>query len=246
MDVLNIGLDLCAALTACRQAGYIYANLKPGNIFCRNQHYMIGDLGFIPLSQLQSCTLPNQYKSSYTPPELMGAPCAVSDTADVYALGMILYQAYNGGVLPGNDAVFGRLLLPPKYADYEIAEIILRACAPDPTIRWRDPMQMGRVLTRYMQRNGVRDTPVIPSGLKELMSKTTSAIEPFLPEEPIDPAELDSVETVEKQSVTIRKKKHTTRKKWATPPLLQKSKIAIAVLIAILILELIISLWILR
>jgi hypothetical protein len=30
LDALNLGLDLCAALSVCRRNGYVYANDKPG------------------------------------------------------------------------------------------------------------------------------------------------------------------------------------------------------------------------
>ena len=180
-DVVNLALDLCAALTVCRRSGYCYANLNPGNVFKRGSHYYIGDLGFLPLYEMGKIPLPEQYRSSYSPPELMDGSRPINDTADVYALGLILDQAYNAGALPGNDAVFGRLLLPPKYADYEMAEIILRACAPDPSIRWQGPEQIGLALMRYTQRNGMRNDPVIPPIVQQMQQ--ASAIEPFLPED---------------------------------------------------------------
>ena len=34
LNAVNLGIDLCAALTLCRKAGYLYQNLKPENIFC--------------------------------------------------------------------------------------------------------------------------------------------------------------------------------------------------------------------
>ena len=33
LEAMNLGLDLCAALTACREAGSLYVALKPANIF---------------------------------------------------------------------------------------------------------------------------------------------------------------------------------------------------------------------
>lgn len=244
LEILNMGLDLCAALSACRHAGYFYANLKPGNIFHIGQHYRIGDLGFMPMSSLNRVTLPEKYRSSYTPPELMDGSRPLSDTADVYALGLILYQAYNGNVLPGNDAVVGRLFAPPKYADYEMAEIILRACAPDPTIRWRDPAQMGHALTRYMQRNGMHDTPVIPPALRDLAREYDTKIEEFLPEEPVefdtDAPSLDKgspvLSAVESHPAPSRRRKKV--------PTRRTGRIAIAVLAAILVVELIVGIWI--
>ncbi len=251
MDVVNLALDLCAALTVCRRSGYCYTNLKPGNVFRQGQHYHIGDLGFMPLYEIGKIPLPEQFRSSYTPPELMDGTQPLNATADVYALGLILYQAYNGGALPGNEAVFGRLLLPPKYADYEMAEIILRACAPDPSIRWQGPEQMGLALMRYTQRNGMRNEPVIPPILRELEQQAKQ--EAFLPEEPIhfepempeNEEELAHSPADETPRPLPRRRVPSGRERKPARIKLGKGWIAIGILGAILILELILSIWLL-
>ena len=246
-DVVNLALDLCAALTVCRRSGYCCVNLKPGNVFHHGKHYHIGDLGFLPLYEMGRIPLPEQYRSSYSPPELMDGTRPINDTADVYALGLILYQAYNGGILPGNDAVFGRLLLPPKYADYEMAEIILRACAPDPSIRWQGPEQMGLALMRYTQRNGMRNEPVVPPILRELEKKAEE--EPFLPDEA---TALPPVRRRERKPAPRRKlpalklRKRAPKAKKQTRYRLSKAWIAIGLLGVILMLELVLMLWLFR
>lgn len=250
LDVVNFALDLCAALTVCRRSGYCYANLKPGNVFRRGQHYYIGDLGFLPLYEIGKAPLPEQFRSSYTPPELMNGTQPMNDTADVYALGLILYQAYNGGILPGNDAVFGRLLLPPKYADYEMAEIILRACAPDPSIRWQGPEQMGLALMRYTQKNGMRNEPVVPPILRELekqakqetfLPEVDDHFEPELPEteEEFTPSPAAEIRPTPRRERPVRRERKPSRIK------LSKGWIAIGILGGILIVELILSIWLL-
>lgn len=160
LDALNLGLDLCAALAVCRRSGYLFVNLKPSNIFItENGEYKIGDLGFIRLSGLKYATLAEQYISPYTPPEITDSLSSPNETADLYALGMILYQIYNGGVLPER----GEEPLPrPQYADEELSEIIMKAICKDPTERWQDPAQMGQSLVSYMQKNGASDSPIIP------------------------------------------------------------------------------------
>ena len=159
LSAVNLGLDLCASLAVCRQAGYLYADLKPGNIYiCDDKTYRIGDIGFIKLDSLVYASMPDKYRSAYTAPEITDASSPINSTLDTYAVGMILYQIYNGGTLPSLD----RDLEPPLYADYELAEIILKACDPDPQMRWQDPVQMGQALVAYMQRNSVNDTPIVP------------------------------------------------------------------------------------
>lgn len=164
LQAVNLGLDICAALAVCRRSGYLFVNLKPNNIYVVNEkEYRIGDLGFVKLDSLKFTSLPDMYRSQYTAPELADVMASLNSTIDIYAAGLILYQAYNGGKLPfeGNYAP-SEVLPAPEYADYEISEIILKACSPNPEDRWQDPIEMGQALVSYMQRNDVNDTPIVP------------------------------------------------------------------------------------
>ena len=163
LEAVNLGLDMCSALSVCRQAGYLYVDLKPSNIFIsEDKAYRIGDLGFIGLDSLKYSSLPEKYRSPYTPPELHDPMATLNDTADTYALGMILYQLYNDGQLPFKDKAPEDALPSPVNADYEIAEIIMKAIHPDPKERWAEPKEMGQALVAYMQRNSINDTPITP------------------------------------------------------------------------------------
>lgn len=191
LAAVNLGLDLCAALSVCRRNGYLYIDLKPGNVFLtENQEYRIGDLGFVRLSSLKYASLPERYRSAYTAPEITDAYSALNATLDVFSAGMILYQAYNNGQLPDMTQFPAQPLTPPAYADYEMAQIILKACATDPSERWQDPAQMGQALVSYMQCNSVNDVPIVPPAEPE--------VAPQEPEEtPIEIAEAEEPESVE-------------------------------------------------
>lgn len=163
LGAINLGLDMCAALAVCRHAGFLYVDLKPGNIcLLDNNTYRIFDLGFLKLDALKYSSLPDKYHSSYTAPEIADAFSTVNTTVDIYALGLILYQIYNSGQLPfAGKSAPAEVFPPPAYADYEMSEIILKACAPNPADRWQDPVEMGQAIVGYMQRNGANDTPII-------------------------------------------------------------------------------------
>lgn len=185
LGAVNLGLDICAALAGCRRAGYLYVDLKPDNIYLTDTHgYCIGDLGFLSLASLKYASLPEKYRSSYTPPEIADAMASLNETVDIYALGLTLYQVFNNGQLPFEGAAPDTPLPPPLYADYEMAAIILKACAPLPEDRWQDPAAMGQALVNYMQRNGVNDTPIIPPPVEE--QETEEAVSEFLSEEEND------------------------------------------------------------
>ena len=185
--IVQLCMDMCTALVACRRDGYIYVDLKPTNIFYSEaQGFQIGDLGFASIASLPYSSLPQKYKSRYSAPEQLAAMSVISDTADVYALGLILYQAYNGGCLP--PRVAGQALPNPEYADYEFAEIIQKACHPDAAQRWKDPQALAQAVVSYIQRNGVSDECIIPV-VEETPICTDEEVEAFLPE--MDPEELD-------------------------------------------------------
>ena len=159
LGAVNLGLDLCAACAVARRDGYLYSNLRPSNVYvCNEREFRIGDLGFLRLDSLPYASLPDKYRSAYTPPEIADAYSSLNQTMDTYAIGLILYQAYNDGQLPSEEAPFS----PPRYASHELADIILKACSVDPEDRWADPSQMGQALAHYMQSNSVNNTPIAP------------------------------------------------------------------------------------
>ena len=196
LDAINLGIDMCSALAAVRRAGYMYLDLKPSNIFLTEEKsYRIGDLGFIALDAFRYTSLPGKYISRYTPPELSDPMATLNETADTYSLGMILYQIYNDGQLPAEPANPADGYPSPVNADYELAEIILKALAPKAEDRWTDPQEMGQALVSYMQRNAVNDTPVTPpstviSDPEDIVKPEPENPEESTPEEPT----LDKIE----------------------------------------------------
>ena len=171
---INMGIDLCVALSALREEGFVHGNLKPGNVFFSDTgRFLLGDFGLISTEDMQYAVLPEQYRSSYSAPELSGFLGGMNPTIDLYSLGMILYRIYNGNHAPFEDEktspkaadakrVAGEELPAPLYADYELAEIIRKACAFDPAKRYQAPEEMRIDLEQYMRRNAVSDHLIVP------------------------------------------------------------------------------------
>ena len=181
LDAINLALDLCTAMEICRRSGYLYVNLKPGNIFItKKREFRVGDLGFVDLKALSYTSLPKKYCSAYSPPEVRDDLNTLNDTVDTYGIGMILYEIYNNGVLPKATADAQGSPITPANADYELAQIIMKAISPNPSDRWKTPMEMGQALVGYMQRNSVNRTPIAPA-----MPIVTDSV-PVLRQEPVD------------------------------------------------------------
>lgn len=175
LDGYNLALDLCAALSVARRNGYMYANLRPESVSVTSTgSYHICDLGLLHLDYLQYSSMPSGYFSPYTAPEITDAYSFLNATIDVYALGMMLYELFNGG-LPFDGSHGAGVTYPaPRFAEEEFGQIILKAIHPDPAQRWQDPTEMGQAVVSVMQRKGVSDAPIIPE---------PEIIEEVLPEE---------------------------------------------------------------
>ncbi len=188
LAAVNLGLDLCAALSVSRRNGWLYANLKPENImFSDTRGYLIGDLGFLSLRSLKYASLPDKYRSAYTAPEILDAYSTLNATLDIYALGRILLQVFNGGVLPEDPEA------PAAYADPEMSLIIRKACAEDPAERWQDPEEMAQALVAYMQSHTVNDTSIVPLPEPEPAAEEAEEEVPTPVEEIIDEAPVEVV-----------------------------------------------------
>lgn len=194
LGAINLGLDMCAALAVARRSGYLYVDLKPSNIvLSADNEYRISDIGFLSLDSLKYASLPEIYRSQYTAPEISDAFASINTTVDVYAAGLIMYQAYNDGKLPSMENLEDmQAFPPPAYADYEMSDIILKACALRPEDRWQDPVEMGQALVSYMQRNGANDTPVIPDA-----PSTEANIESYEPVYADSETNIDEVTNIE-------------------------------------------------
>ncbi len=120
-EIVRLGCDLCRSLEKARGAGYLYIGLKPENIFCTDGGYIIGDLGFIPLSSLPYRPLPPSYYNAYTPASSHDCFGKIPVLCDLFSLGRVLLQAYCGGKLPKNEIL-----------DHcPLFQTILKACEPD-------------------------------------------------------------------------------------------------------------------
>ncbi len=155
-EARHLGRDICHALIHCHQEGILHRDINPNNIF-RNRlgEYKLGDFG---ISKHLSGAMRAKTRigtKRYTAPEVIaGEPYDVR--ADLYSLGLVLYQLTNSGFQPFLSAgatreevehaqerrLNGEPLPPPSQADEAMTNIILKACAFDPEDRFETAQDM--------------------------------------------------------------------------------------------------------
>ena len=87
-DCLRIALDLVTGLACLHQHGLVHRDVKPGNIIFVNARAKLADVGLVSTHNEGRTFVGTE---GYIPPEGPG-----SSAADLYALGMVLYEAATG------------------------------------------------------------------------------------------------------------------------------------------------------
>lgn len=209
-DAVNLSIDLCNSLIELRNAGLIHRDVKPANIYLNAQgHFMLGDLGIAQIDGLKYCSMPERMISTYSAPELFELMANVNTTIDLYSVGLILYRLYNGGHAPFEDErtsakgadklrITGQELPAPMFADYEVAEILHKACAFKPEDRYQTPEEMKQAFVDYMMRNRVGEEPITPPIVADEEPIAAEAVEEVV--EPVQFASTEDLDDTFKES----------------------------------------------
>ncbi len=169
---IPILLQILEALGAAHAAGIIHRDLKPDNVFIIPQKGAVSnfvkilDFGVSKFSQLGGEAM-NVTRAGavvgtpyYMSPEQARGSSAIDQRTDIYAIGVLLYQASTGQV-PYQAETFNELLFkivlevapPPQvYApdiDPEFAAIIQRAMAREPDQRYQTCVQFRDALAQF-------------------------------------------------------------------------------------------------
>ena len=210
LKALNLGLDLCSALCDLRAQGLIHRDIKPENIYLNGLGgFMLGDLGLARITHLKYCAMPDRMITEYTAPELSDLLNPFNTTVDIYSVGMVLYRILNGNHGPFVDEktstkaanklrISGEPLPAPLYADYELTEIILKACAFEPTDRYQTPEELMQDLVLYMKRNSVTDSLIVPP----IVTDPDIIVSPESLDEEIEPVRFADVEQMDQEFVS--------------------------------------------
>jgi len=149
-QALAIVPEICDALQFAHEHGVVHRDIKPENVLLdRHGRVKVADFGLAKLigagAQADSGPAESPASSSFTEagkvmgtpsymaPEQRATPAQVDHRADIYALGVVLYQMLTGE-LPGK-----RLEAPSKKVqiDVRLDEIVLRALEAQPARRYQ-------------------------------------------------------------------------------------------------------------
>lgn len=134
-ECLAMARQLLAGLAHLHAAGMIHRDVKPPNCLWVGRQLKLADFGLLTSASSQVSRLGTL---KYMPPDRH-----MNERADVYAAGLVLYEALTG--LPAES--FPRLgtRVREVLADPELARLnrlVLRACQPAPEGRFRDAGEM--------------------------------------------------------------------------------------------------------
>jgi hypothetical protein len=146
-EIVDLFGQVCDGVAAAHAAGIVHRDLKPANILVGKDGVKVADFGLAQLGlevSIPTLTRTNVAMGTfhYLAPEQFKDARAVDHRADVWALGVILYEMLTGELPVGSFA-------PPSTngpagCDRRVDAIVRRALAPDPAARYASVDDLAR------------------------------------------------------------------------------------------------------
>ena len=134
-EALKLGRDLLDALEAAHRAGVAHRDVKPANLFIEGRRGVLTDFGVARRIADGQRWNPRVTvgTAAYMAPELF-AGVEANERSDIYAAGMVIYEAFSGRRWDKG---------PPEDGDWSsvprnVGRVLRRAVDLDPRLRWPD------------------------------------------------------------------------------------------------------------
>jgi hypothetical protein len=148
-DCLQIALDVVSGLTRLHQHGLVHRDVKPGNISFVNGRAKVADIGLVSVGGEGRTFVGTE---GYIPPEGPGTLAA-----DIYALGMCLYESVTGYAPDRFPRVPSEWFAQEAGTQpLEFQEIVLKACEGARERRYQSAEQMQADLALLQSGQSVR------------------------------------------------------------------------------------------
>jgi serine/threonine-protein kinase len=154
-EVLRIGTQLCRAVQCAHERHIIHRDLKPENILLDERgHVKVADFGLVGFRSPQSSNDPRITSAAvamgtlnYMAPEQRRDAGSVDERADLYSIGVILYELLTG------ELPLGRFRTPSERVpalDSRLDAVVMRALEADPAARYAQAAILGETLERLL------------------------------------------------------------------------------------------------
>jgi tRNA A-37 threonylcarbamoyl transferase component Bud32 len=145
-EVVRLAREVLEGLARVHERGIVHRDIKPSNIFLRDGgRAVLGDFGIARSLTSGDGALTATGVSPGTPAYMAPEQFVTTDVrpaADLYALGMVCYEALTGRRWAGTDPVAGDWRGVPS----RLRAVLQRVLALEPTARWPDAPAFARAL----------------------------------------------------------------------------------------------------
>ena len=156
VECLEMGVALAAALGHLHARGLVHRDIKPSNIIFTNGIPKLADIGLVTQIGSKATFVGTE---GYLAPEGPGSPLA-----DVYSLGRVLYEISLGKSQDQFPELATRLReLPEANGLLRLNAIVLKACEPQPSKRFRSAEELGAALAQLRAEFGLAGQGLMPA-----------------------------------------------------------------------------------
>jgi eukaryotic-like serine/threonine-protein kinase len=218
---IRVSMQICRALAAAHANGVVHRDMKPENVFIQRtadgeEIVKIVDFGIAQLRSKDDAVVETKRRLTRTgmifgTPEYM-APEQASGKhadlrADIYAVGIIMYEMFTGAVPFTGETFLGVLskhlsevapamnvVYPDLTISAQLQTVIMRALEKDPAVRYQSMLEFAQAISGTPDAVALGYRPTIASAAEHSMS--------FLPHAPGSPTAQQFVQTTQHQAPT--------------------------------------------